>query len=1234
LLYPLRIPDNVSQWAGGGVLSSRGDNSQTPPPPGEIAVSKPKDCPGDAELELFYLGHLSADEDGEIADHVAQCPRCLGELGALDAQDSLVDALRGAEAGSADKDRGEVERLVARLRVAVSAAAASTPHPPDAHRPILRPPKFKLTCPGCGRQLRVRTELAGKRGKCPACKSPFRIPMGLSPAAEAETVAPVPAGDNTPPGASAQVPAVATGRIGRELYDFLTPPEQLDEIGRLGNYRVLKVLGAGGMGVVFQAEDPALGRKVALKTMLPSLADGGIARQRFLREARTAAAIEHDNIVPIFHVGEERGVPFIAMPLLKGEPLDERLRREPVLPIADVLRIGREAARGLAAAHAAGLIHRDIKPANLWLEGSEGRVKILDFGLARAATEGAHVTQTGDIVGTPAYMSPEQADGQPLDGRSDLFSLGCVLFRSCTGLPPFDGNDMISVIMAVATEHPPPPKEVNSAVPAALSNLIMRLLAKSPAQRPASGEEVATEIAIIEQTLARQRVSRLPPWIVRAGRDWRFWAVMAGIAATLLIAVGVVIRFRHKESAVTEVKVPAATTIEIDPVAEPVTHPPADSSVQQIPPQFPAETFEKWLVDTMKLPPEPCVQAIAARLKELNPGFSGTVGCTVWKPSSQVDISFCTDGVTDISPLRAIALLPRPHVSMNGSAPGKGSLADLSPLSGLPIVYLEVRGNPVRDLTPLQGLPLEQLYITDVQVANLTPLLMIRSLKTLHFSTNVFADLWPIWQSSLWLRELADTPTANFLTRVRSFYSLKQINNQDVLEFWEKHDPKHAEFLRWIEQTKKLDVVQKIDAIKAKFKERNPEFRDELQTKVRNGAITDLSFLSDHVEDIAPIRAFSRLKTLTCSGNWPFKGKLGDLSPLQGMSLQYLDCRDNPDVRDLSPLRFLPLTDLHFGDTNIKDLSPIRDLRLNYFECYYSQVDSLSALKGMPLVHLNASGCRQVHDLSPLRGMSLEGLSIKQTAVNDLTPLEGMPLRDLECNLMRAPDFAPLRKTPIERILCDAPEKQTSTLSHLWTLKNINGEGTSEFFQKNNPSRAAFLQWVKDTSLLPPERQVEAVKSKLKEFNPELDVSQVGAGIVEQKVIALSIPAATVTDLSPVRALPELRTLRCPGPSNRRGKLSDLAPLESLTHLQQLYISLTDVADLAQLQRLRLTFLHCDATAIQDLSPIKQMPLQELRCDPELANSNRDMLQSIKSLQTINDKPAAEFWKELRAKES
>ena len=317
------------------------------------------------------------------------------------------------------------------------------------------------------------------------------------------------------------MPPKSPGDYPAELTAFLAPAQGEDELGRLGGYRILKVLGHGGMGVVFQGEDPKLGRRVAIKAMLPHLAESKSAQQRFLREARAAAALEHDHIVPIFHVGEDRGAPFIVMPFLQGEPLDQRLERDGKLPVAEVLRIGRQTAQGLAAAHKKGLIHRDIKPANIWLEdhdsplsprgrgaGGEGfRVKILDFGLARPAMDNAQLTQQGAIIGTPAYMAPEQATGGAVDARCDLFSLGCVLYRMVTGQTPFKGTDTISTLMSVASDKPPAPREIDPDIPAGLSDLIMQLLAKHPEARSESAQAVVQALQEIE-THSAPRTSR------------------------------------------------------------------------------------------------------------------------------------------------------------------------------------------------------------------------------------------------------------------------------------------------------------------------------------------------------------------------------------------------------------------------------------------------------------------------------------------------------------------------------------------------------------------------------------------------------------------------------------------------------------------------------------------------------------------------------------------------------
>ncbi|MFO0821928.1 MAG: serine/threonine-protein kinase [Gemmataceae bacterium] len=299
---------------------------------------------------------------------------------------------------------------------------------------------------------------------------------------------------------------------------FLAPPQAADELGRLGPYRVLGKLGAGGMGLVLSAEDILLQRRVALKVMLPQAATDSADVARFIREARAQAAVEHDHVASIHQVGEDRGIPFIAMPLLKGQTLASAIKANPRVPLREAVRIGREVAEGLAAAHERGLIHRDIKPANIWLEGEHRKVKILDFGLARPSGGNSVggggaaevLTQKGAVLGTPGYMSPEQTKSKPLDGRTDLFSLGVVLYEMLAGQRPFHGDTPMELLVAAASEVPAPVAKLNPAVPPDLAALTMQLLAKNPDERPATARDTATALKAIEPHLSITRLAAPP----------------------------------------------------------------------------------------------------------------------------------------------------------------------------------------------------------------------------------------------------------------------------------------------------------------------------------------------------------------------------------------------------------------------------------------------------------------------------------------------------------------------------------------------------------------------------------------------------------------------------------------------------------------------------------------------------------------------------------------------------
>ncbi|WP_417749433.1 serine/threonine-protein kinase [Rosistilla oblonga] len=279
-----------------------------------------------------------------------------------------------------------------------------------------------------------------------------------------------------------------------EDYPYLSPPELPDELGRLGAYRVLELIGEGGMGKVFLAEDQRLQRKVALKVMSQRIAASKHARDRFVREARAQAAVHHDNVATIFEVDEQNNTPFLAMELLKGQSLEQVLRKGYKFNTKQIIAIGRQVARGLGAAHQQGIIHRDIKPANIWIEAEKGRPKILDFGLAAMTGPVDSLSRRGAVVGTPGYLSPEQAADEPVDDRSDLYSLGIVMYEMCSSQLPFRYSNVAMMLIAIIAHSPRSLNEFVEHVPPQLSDLIDRLLSKEPKDRPPSANALLEEL--------------------------------------------------------------------------------------------------------------------------------------------------------------------------------------------------------------------------------------------------------------------------------------------------------------------------------------------------------------------------------------------------------------------------------------------------------------------------------------------------------------------------------------------------------------------------------------------------------------------------------------------------------------------------------------------------------------------------------------------------------------------
>ncbi|MEL6108040.1 MAG: serine/threonine-protein kinase [Planctomycetota bacterium] len=273
------------------------------------------------------------------------------------------------------------------------------------------------------------------------------------------------------------------------VLETLSPTDDPQMLGRLGPYEVSGVIGAGGMGVVLKGQDRSLDRVVAIKILAPHLATSGAARKRFAREAKAAAAVLHPNVMPIHGVMNGGPLPYLVMPYMRGASLQKRIDDQGTLSLIEILRVGSQVAGGLAAAHTLGLVHRDIKPANIMLADGLEQVAITDFGLARAVDD-ATMTRSGVIAGTPQYMSPEQARGEAIDARSDLFSLGSLIYAMCTGHSPFRAETSFGVLRRITEESPRMIRECNPEIPDWLGTLVRRLHRKDPDERVQTAREV------------------------------------------------------------------------------------------------------------------------------------------------------------------------------------------------------------------------------------------------------------------------------------------------------------------------------------------------------------------------------------------------------------------------------------------------------------------------------------------------------------------------------------------------------------------------------------------------------------------------------------------------------------------------------------------------------------------------------------------------------------------------
>lgn len=919
---------------------------------------------------------------------------------------------------------------------------------------------------------------------------------------------------------------------------MIAPPAVDPLVGAvLGSYRIVRPLGRGGLGTVYLARDEQLGRSAAVKVLREGVADA-TAVQRFRIEAAAAARISHPNVVGVFGAGQTGPHHWLAMELIRGGNLEQVLERAGRLPWRDAVRVVADACRGLAAAHAAGVVHRDLKPANLMLS-VEGRVKIADFGVAKPADLlGAKLTQPGETLGTLVYAIPEQFFARPTDVRSDLYSMGGTLCTLLTGQPPYPDARSTAALVYAHTDGPPPdPRAGAPETPAALAAVVTRAMAKDPASRYQSADEMLAALEALLRGVTGETAN---------------WSAAEWLDSTELLAI------------------PETASGTAQPGGRPRGVPLA-AAVGSAVAAVAVLIVGAWWLSGAPEPPPPAREPTRDIGKAIDP--SPTEASPLTDPRS--------------------AAPPTPD-------PAAAGLARL----------VEAVNRAVADPSARAGV--------EAELAELGR----RVLEAEASDSSEVRD--------------AARRARDQLRRARKALGLVRAS------------PADREFLARVAE---LPTPEQIDAVRERLRALNPGFDGGLLAGPRSGPVTEVRINPDDLWDLSPLQAFPKLELLSAMGSATERALLTDLSPLRGLPLSVLDIT-NTAVTDLSPLRGCPLASLTISRCPVTDLSPLRGSTLRRFTATDCPVRDLSALSGSTVVdlgltgtavadlsplsklrleHLHLSGTR-VSDLSPLQGTtSLSILWISETDVADLSPLRGVPLRFLRIDGTAVSDLGPIRGVRLEQLsmlatpvtdLSPLTEQRWMTdlqvdlrpwhdpanlelLAVLPKLRTINRRARAAYLGPARQASEAWRRWVADTVAKPPARRLAAVEAKLRELNPAFTGRAEAAAVAGG--LALVLPGDAVADLSPLRALPDLRELSVVGGAPGKGLPADLSPLTGL----------------------RLTRLRVGNNRIRTLAPLADLPLEELEC---AGNPIVDLGRLPASLRTIDGVPAAEFHARFAAK--
>jgi uncharacterized protein (TIGR03067 family) len=1063
------------------------------------------------------------------------------------------------------------------------------------------------------------------------------------------------------------IPEEATSKQVPEKSDddltFLSPPRRSDSLGRIGHYEVLQVLGKGGFGIVFRAFDEVLQRVVAVKVMAPQIATTSPARKRFLREARSSAAVRHENVVQVYEVVEQP-LPYLVMEFIPGETLQDHLNRTGPLDIKETLRIGRQIAEGLAAAHATDLIHRDIKPGNVLIEGGpQKKVKITDFGLARAADD-ASISQSGIIAGTPMYMAPEQAKGETLDQRADLFSLGSVLYQMAAGRPPFRANSTVAVLKRVAEETPRAIREIIPETPQWLCDIISKLHAKNPDERYQSAREVADVLTDCEAQLTANsklkdfsRIPRRKQPAVKSSGAWK-WAAGVLLPVLALVATesaGVTHLFQWNR--------PAA----IDPgksVGDP-------KLVVAVKPESPAPDDKtrlqgRWRMVAMEQNGKPVPvgeHVFGYRVENIGDTSAtyGSDGKPLYAPftlNPDADPKEFNVLTRSQGPIRHIYRFEGDKLIFALGGPGRPRPTGFTTT---PDTSFSV-ATYVRDVGPITPAHTNTIGMEFVKVPKGKSWLGGGKDKLGEKEVEIPADFYfgkyEVTQEE-WEKVMGENPSW-FSRDGKGKDAVKDVFDADLKRF-------PVEYVSWDQCQLFVAKLNKLE------KETDWVYRlpsaVEWEYACRGGPMADKAnsdfdfYFAKPTHTLLPGQANFGL-----DGGTGRPCKVGSYEPnplglydVHGNVWEWCqDSRKEPDgspgrvyrgggwrsdsrpcraglssgnVSSLgsylvglrlarvpagapSPEAKTPLAAVApFTDADVQRIAALpaagqveevrKELkRLNPgFDGKIEPTIKNNVVTGLKFNTNNVDNVAPVRALKGLVSLDCGGTKEVKRKLSDLSPLKGMALTSLNLECTDVTDLSPLKGMPLKSL-------------NLWHVINVadltplEGMPLETLTMWNNP--------VKDLSPLKgmPLVVFWCITVPVDDLTPLKDM----------KLTFLDIRSTAVTDLSPLKGMP-LQRLDLGGT-----KTSDLTPLKGMP-LRDLSFWGTQIQDLTPLQGMPLKTLRISDASVTDLSPLKGMQLEDIRLTPKNITQGLDILRSMKSLKTIGihyfpEKiwPAAEFW--------